>query len=364
MKLLNILLGTAMTFVKAAKHDECMSLQTTFDEILSPGNMFKITASQNMTINKFTIHTLKSGKGNVRVWKYPGDYIDYITSPEANAGIWELIQDINVYGMGAEVPTELKKLNDPAMLDEGDMMSFHIVSDLGLVYSAGAEEGSIVAENDYLKIYSGRGCEGVLTCLESGVVWNGIIDYCPTEEEEGSEDSESSAGSMSEDSNSTMSSEDSMSEGSMSEDTPIDCEFLPSKKKCFGKKSKGMCYWDEEEYMCKPTLQCVSSPDDLDGPLFPICPGMEDYCDGVAEAGCITGVCACDAGLDFCSSGVNPCEPPNDEAVVLSKNKAVDSVFVARMQHKSSGHDMAGKFVNWVSVSVTVSAFAWYLSQS
>lgn len=59
-----------------------------------------------------------------------------------------------------------------------------------------------------------------------------------------------------------------------------------------------------------PSYECVGDEHNI-GSNFPLCPGLdkEDYCDGWGDCG--SDFCGCNAGNEFCATGINPCSLNN-----------------------------------------------------
>mmetsp|Transcript_3178 Transcript_3178/g.7036 ORF Transcript_3178/g.7036 Transcript_3178/m.7036 type:complete len:325 (-) Transcript_3178:203-1177(-) len=218
---------------KGAK-DECKSIETTFEENQSSGNMFTINALQNITVNRFAIHTLYIGQGNAQVWGKPGSYTDSEVESD-----WMVIQNVDVKGKGSSEQTVLQKLVNTLMIQEYTEYSFYIVTDLGLVDTKGVKEGVVYKGNEDIQIYPGKGCDGEFKCHpESGRVWNGIIDYCLSEDDSSGDDS----GDSSDDSG------DGNGDSSVDDNGKM-CGEITKMKQC-SKKWGGMCSWDDGKGEC------------------------------------------------------------------------------------------------------------------
>ena len=156
----------------------CQGLTSTFDSNNRQyGNYFKIKATQDVYITGFTIHTVDSGTGTVKIYEKEGDYEGFV----GDSGAWNLIMnDSNVNGQGVGRQTSLDKLDVALFIPAGTFRSFHIGSSLRLEYTNGSSEGRIYAQNDDIIFYEGLGVNrefGSGDNVFSPRVWNGILEY-------------------------------------------------------------------------------------------------------------------------------------------------------------------------------------------
>ena len=155
---------------------DCKGLESTFENNnRSFGNFFTIKALQDIFITSFTIHTVDSGTGTVKVYEKEGSY----SGSESNADAWNLIMnDPNVNGQGTGQQTPLGKLDTALFIPADTFRSFHIYSSLRVQYTNGGTEGDIYSENPGEVIfYEGLGADDEFGNTFSPRIWNGIIEY-------------------------------------------------------------------------------------------------------------------------------------------------------------------------------------------
>ena len=155
---------------------DCKGLETTFENNnRSRGNFFTIKALQDIFITSFTIHTVDSGTGTVRIYEKEGSY----SGSESNADDWNLIMnDPNVNGQGTGQQTPLGKLDTALFIPANTFHSFHIYSSLLVQYTNGGTEGDVYTENPgEIIFYEGLGADNEFGNTFSPRIWNGIIGY-------------------------------------------------------------------------------------------------------------------------------------------------------------------------------------------
>ena len=155
---------------------DCKGLESTFENNnRSFGNFFTIKALQDIFITSFTIHTVDSGTGTVKIYEKEGSYSGF----ESNADAWNLIMnDPNVNGQGTGQQTPLGKLDTALFIPANTFHSFHIYSSLLVQYTNGGTEGDIYSENPGEVIfYEGLGADDEFGNTFSPRIWNGIIEY-------------------------------------------------------------------------------------------------------------------------------------------------------------------------------------------
>lgn len=138
------------------------------------GNMFKITALNDIIINGFSAHPL--GNTTIEIYYKSGDFVGF----ENNAAAWTLAGSAAVVAQPTGTPTPVPVtvgLTVPA----GQTYSFYVTSNntgISLNYSNGSSFGSLYASDANLEFFEGYGIEYPFSGSPfSPRIWNGIIHY-------------------------------------------------------------------------------------------------------------------------------------------------------------------------------------------
>ena len=138
------------------------------------GNMFSVTAIENINITGFDGHISSGSSSNIEIYYKKGSYIGY----ENNASAWHFLGVANgVNGMGIGIPTPYP-LSLNLMIPAGNTYSFYITSNSNsLNYSYGTAEGSVFAADGNLQVKEGIAITYPFGATLQPVQWNGIIHY-------------------------------------------------------------------------------------------------------------------------------------------------------------------------------------------
>ena len=136
--------------------------------------MFSVQAKRSVSITALAINSMKTGASHVKVYTRSGTYKDY----EKSSVGWELIYDNpDVMHSVRGMPTNLGPFK-PTMIGIGSYQSFFVISDNGLVYQRGTEEGSVFVEDEGLAIQEGIGVTGEFSGdLHTPRVFGGQVIY-------------------------------------------------------------------------------------------------------------------------------------------------------------------------------------------
>lgn len=146
------------------------------------GNMFTVTALQDLEITSFAAHLdydafNATELDSVRVYTREGTYEGF----EQNSSGWELIHDVLVNDLAVEGYgdfTELEDFVEPVFICAGTNRSFFVYSDVDVDYTNGADEGTVFVADAAMEILEGVGLSDEFTnntSIFSPRVWNGEV---------------------------------------------------------------------------------------------------------------------------------------------------------------------------------------------
>lgn len=140
----------------------------------SDGNMFSITAIENIIITGFEGHIGAGQSADIELYYKKGTYYGYENNPSA----WHFSGFANgVSGMGVGVPTNYP-LPLSLMIPAGNTYSFYITSKANNInYTYGNLEGSVFAADGNLEVKEGIAITYPFGATLQPVQWNGIIHY-------------------------------------------------------------------------------------------------------------------------------------------------------------------------------------------
>ncbi|MBX7107625.1 MAG: hypothetical protein K1X61_03155 [Chitinophagales bacterium] len=141
---------------------------------ITDGNMFSITAIENIMITGFDGHMSTGQSADIELYYKKGSYAGYENDPSA----WHFSGVANaVAGMGVGIPTPYPlPLN--LMIPAGNTYSFYITSKTNNInYTLGTLEGSVFAADDMLEVKEGIAITYPFGAEVHPVKWNGIIHY-------------------------------------------------------------------------------------------------------------------------------------------------------------------------------------------
>jgi hypothetical protein len=137
------------------------------------GNMFDITASNDVMINGFYGNI--GGTGYVKIYFRNGTYF----GNEANPGAWTLIDSVMMTGTTG-VPT-LIPIPVNLAIPNGQTMGFYITgngSGAAVDYTDGTTEGAVFTNDGVISINEGKGISYPFGNVFTPRIWNGQVDYC------------------------------------------------------------------------------------------------------------------------------------------------------------------------------------------
>lgn len=123
----------------------------------SYGNMFDVQSKNEIVINALEFYCALKENVTYEVFTKSGSYLGYEESP----GNWTMISNGTVLALGPNVTTPTLDFSDPLLLMSGSLQSFYItLLQPDIRYSEAEEEGSLIVEDDYLKMFTGVGVAG------------------------------------------------------------------------------------------------------------------------------------------------------------------------------------------------------------
>lgn len=137
------------------------------------GNMFDITALNNVQINGFDMNIQGTTASTVEVWYRPGSFVGFESS---NVG-WTQVLTTTVTGMGTGTLTPVPgsfAVNVPA----GQTYAFYVTTNGGptVAYTNGTTVGNVYASNSDMQFKEGNG-GGYFAVTFTPRIFNGVIRY-------------------------------------------------------------------------------------------------------------------------------------------------------------------------------------------
>ncbi|MBL7895628.1 MAG: T9SS type A sorting domain-containing protein [Bacteroidia bacterium] len=167
-------LTTSTVFYAQANSVFSGSLQTTMIAGNGQsGNMFDITALNNIEVNGFDMHLSATGVSTIEVWYRPGTFVGFESS---NVG-WTQALTTTVTSAGPGMLTNIPgsfTVNVPA----GQTYAFYVTTNggPGVSYTNGTAVGNVYASNADLQFKEGNG-GGYFAVTFTPRVFNGVIRY-------------------------------------------------------------------------------------------------------------------------------------------------------------------------------------------
>lgn len=154
----------------------CDTLSTSYVSSASAdGNMFQITATQDILVEGFSCNI--SGSGTVKIYFKQGAIVGF----EANPAAWTVIDSAFVTSAGNDTATFIPIPVD-LEVDSGQTYAFYLtgINDgISFNYVPGSLFGDTAAYNSDLIIREGIGIEYPFSTVFTPRIWNGTVHYCP-----------------------------------------------------------------------------------------------------------------------------------------------------------------------------------------
>lgn len=137
------------------------------------GNMFDVTALNNIEVNGFDMHFLSAAVATVEVWYRPGSFVGFESS---NAG-WTMAYTTTVNTLPTGTLTQVPgsfSVNVPS----GQTYGFYVTANTGpqVNYTTGTALGAVYSANADAQIKQGKG-GGYFSVLNSPRIFNGRMRY-------------------------------------------------------------------------------------------------------------------------------------------------------------------------------------------
>lgn len=143
------------------------------------GNMFQVTVKRTIEILSFDIHSKATGSVNASVYTRPGPFQDYVSSQDG----WQLVlKEDWVTSWGEGELTPLSPFWNPVIVNAGATQSFYVTLDTPDIRYTNADNlGARYAWNDDIDFFQGVGKTYPFGVTYSPRIWNGRINYIPSE---------------------------------------------------------------------------------------------------------------------------------------------------------------------------------------
>jgi hypothetical protein len=138
------------------------------------GNMFTISALQEVVINGFDQNVSSGSTGTFYIYYRSGTYQGF----EGSSAGWTLAGSVAVTSAGDNVPTHIP-LNLNIQIPAGQAVSFYITDSngAGVNYTNGTAEGNVYVADANIQIHEGIGIEYPFGTTFSPRIWNGTVYY-------------------------------------------------------------------------------------------------------------------------------------------------------------------------------------------
>ncbi|KAL9185923.1 hypothetical protein ACHAXT_003700 [Thalassiosira profunda] len=154
------------------------TFNTTFDsDTTYAGNMFDLSAKQNLAISQLGIHAYMPSLIDVWVYTRVGSY----RGAEDDLTQWALVAHMTVRGEGLGVPTLLPELDPPIYMRQNERRSFYVTTNGPWLRCTKGDEGAPGSElfsNEDITFYQGAGKRYPMTDgTAEARNWNGMLQY-------------------------------------------------------------------------------------------------------------------------------------------------------------------------------------------